>query len=52
MRDWVEISHWSLVGSERIFLATTGSRPGDGLADVLFGALFPHRFAAHSSCLR
>ena len=29
-----------MVGSNNLFLATRGSRPGDGLADILFGALF------------
>ena len=38
--DCVSCSHWQLVGSQNVFLATRGSRPGDGLADVLFGALF------------
>ena len=38
--DCVACSHWQLVGSENTFLATRGSRPGDGLADILFGALF------------
>ena len=33
-------SHWQLVGSDNLFVATRGSRPGDGLADILFGALF------------
>ncbi|CAE7826777.1 unnamed protein product [Symbiodinium sp. CCMP2592] len=27
-------------GSDHVFLASKGSRPGDGLADILFGALF------------
>ena len=40
LRDCVELSHWHLSGSDRLYLATRGSRPGDGLADVLFGALF------------
>ncbi|CAE7558547.1 unnamed protein product [Symbiodinium sp. CCMP2592] len=40
LRDCVALSHWSLSGSDNIFLASRGSRPGDGLADVLFGALF------------
>ncbi|OLP97834.1 hypothetical protein AK812_SmicGene19789 [Symbiodinium microadriaticum] len=40
LHDCVAVSHWCLVGSPHIFLATRGSRPGDGLADVLFGALF------------
>ncbi|CAE7776013.1 unnamed protein product [Symbiodinium sp. CCMP2592] len=38
--DCVAFSQWSLVGSEVSFLATQGARPGDGLADVLFGSLF------------
>ena len=38
--DCVACSHWQLVGSGNIFIATRGSRPGDGLADILFGALF------------
>ena len=38
--DCVACSHWQMVGSDNIFLATRGSRPGDGLADVLFGGLF------------
>ena len=38
--DCVSCSHWQLVGSANVFVATRGSRPGDGLADVLFGALF------------
>ena len=38
--DCVSCSHWQLVGSDNMFLATRGSRPGDGLADILFGALF------------
>ena len=40
LRDCVECSHWRLVSSERVYAATRGSRPGDGLADVIFGALF------------
>ena len=40
LHDCVAVSHWCLVGSSNIFLATRGSRPGDGLADILFGALF------------
>ncbi|CAE7381000.1 unnamed protein product, partial [Symbiodinium sp. CCMP2592] len=40
LRDCVALSHWSLSGSSNIFLASRGSRPGDGLADILFGALF------------
>ena len=38
--DCVSCSHWQLVGSDRVYVATRGSRPGDGLADILFGALF------------
>ena len=40
LHDCVAVSHWCLVGSPNLFLATRGSRPGDGLADILFGALF------------
>ena len=40
LHDCVAVSHWCLVGSSTLFLATRGSRPGDGLADILFGALF------------
>ena len=40
LHDCVAVSHWCLVGSSNLFLATRGSRPGDGLADILFGALF------------
>ena len=40
LQDCVAFSHWRLVSSERIYAATRGSRPGDGLADVIFGALF------------
>ncbi|CAE7243796.1 pol [Symbiodinium sp. KB8] len=40
LQDCVACSHWRLVTSERLFAATRGSRPGDGLADVIFGALF------------
>ena len=40
LKDCVELSHWHLAGSSRTYLASRGSRPGDGLADVLFGALF------------
>ena len=40
LKDCVAVSHWSLAGSTNTILATRGSRPGDGLADVLFGALF------------
>ncbi|CAE7721086.1 unnamed protein product [Symbiodinium microadriaticum] len=38
--DCVSCSHWHMVGSSNLFLATRGSRPGDGLADILFGGLF------------
>ncbi|CAE7632934.1 X-element\ORF2 [Symbiodinium sp. CCMP2592] len=38
--DCVRCSHWSLCGHDAIILAGRGSRPGDGLADVLFGAIF------------
>ena len=40
LQDCIACSHWQMVGSDNIFIATRGSRPGDGLADVLFGALF------------
>ncbi|CAE6971384.1 unnamed protein product [Symbiodinium sp. CCMP2592] len=40
LKDCVACAHWHLVGSDRLFLATRGSRPGDGLADILFGSLF------------
>ncbi|CAE7836105.1 unnamed protein product [Symbiodinium sp. CCMP2592] len=40
LRDCVECSFWRLVGQPQAILASRGSRPGDGLADVLFGALF------------
>ena len=40
LQDCVACSHWRLVTSERTYAATRGSRPGDGLADVIFGALF------------
>ena len=40
LKDCVTASHWALSGSSNTYLATRGSRPGDGLADVLFGALF------------
>ena len=40
LKDCVTASHWALSGSNNTYLATRGSRPGDGLADVLFGALF------------
>ena len=40
LHDCVAVSHWRLVSSDNLFLATRGLRPGDGLADVLFGALF------------
>ena len=38
LQDCVSASHWSLSGSTNIYLATRGSRPGDGLAVCL--ALF------------
>ncbi|CAE7196401.1 unnamed protein product [Symbiodinium microadriaticum] len=40
LHDCVSCSYWRLVSSDRLFLATRGSRPGDGLADIIFGALF------------
>ena len=40
LKDCVTASHWALSGCSNTYLATRGSRPGDGLADVLFGALF------------
>ncbi|CAE7875810.1 set10 [Symbiodinium microadriaticum] len=40
LADCVACSHWRLVTSERLYVATRGSRPGDGLADIIFGALF------------
>ena len=40
LRDCVEFSYWQLAGSRNVYLASRGSRPGDGLADILFGALF------------
>ena len=40
LHDCVSCSYWQMVGSNNLFLATRGSRPGDGLADILFGALF------------
>ena len=40
LQDCVACSHWQLAGSDNLYLASRGSRPGDGLADVLFGALF------------
>ncbi|CAE7614627.1 unnamed protein product [Symbiodinium sp. CCMP2592] len=40
LEDCVRCSHWSLCGHDAIILAGRGSRPGDGLADVLFGAIF------------
>ncbi|CAE7835995.1 unnamed protein product [Symbiodinium sp. CCMP2592] len=40
LRDCVECSYWRLVGQHQAIMAGRGSRPGDGLADVLFGALF------------
>ena len=40
LQDCVACSHSRLVTSDKQFLASRGSRPGDGLADVIFGALF------------
>ena len=40
LRDCVECSFWTFVGHSSMVVATRGSRPGDGLADVLFGALY------------
>ena len=40
LRDCVECSFWTLVGHSSMIVAIRGSRPGDGLADVLFGALY------------
>ncbi|CAE7292745.1 unnamed protein product [Symbiodinium sp. CCMP2592] len=40
LRDCVECSFWRTVGQPQAIIASRGSRPGDGLADVLFGALF------------
>ena len=40
LQDCVAISHWCLSGAANLFMARRGSRPGDGLADILFGALF------------
>ena len=40
LQDCVACSHWRLVTSDRTYIATRGSRPGDGLADIIFGALF------------
>ena len=40
LHDCVACSYWRLVSSDRYYLASRGSRPGDGLADVIFGALF------------
>ena len=40
LRDCVECSFWTFVGHTSMIAATRGSRPGDGLADVLFGALY------------
>ena len=40
LQDCVAASHWTLSGSRNVYLASRGSRPGDGLADILFGALF------------
>ena len=40
LQDCVECSFWTFTGQTQQVMATRGSRPGDGLADVLFGALF------------
>ena len=40
LKDCVACSFWHLSGSSSVFVASRGSRPGDGLADVLFDALF------------
>ena len=40
LQDCVECSFWTFTGQTQPVMATRGSRPGDGLADVLFGALF------------
>ncbi|CAE7876172.1 unnamed protein product [Symbiodinium microadriaticum] len=40
LQDCVSCSYWRLVSSDRLYIATRGSRPGDGLADIIFGALF------------
>ena len=40
LHDCVSCSYWRLVSSDRLYIATRGSRPGDGLADIIFGALF------------
>ena len=40
LRDCVECSFWTFTGQQQAIMASRGSRPGDGLADVLFGALF------------
>ena len=40
LRDCVECSYWTFSGQSQPIMASRGSRPGDGLADVLFGALF------------
>ena len=47
LQDCVECSFWTFTGQTQPVMATRGSRPGDGLADVLFGALF----AVILSCL-
>ena len=47
LQDCVECSFWTFTGQTQQVMATRGSRPGDGLADVLFGALF----AVILSCL-
>ena len=40
LQDCIECSFWTFTGQSQQIMATRGSRPGDGLADVLFGALF------------
>ena len=47
LQDCVECSFWTFTGQSQQVMATRGSRPGDGLADVLFGAVF----AVILSCL-
>ena len=47
LQDCVECSFWTFTGQTQQVMATRGSRPGDGLEDVLFGALF----AVILSCL-
>ena len=39
LQDCVSASHWSLSGSTNTYLATRGSRPGDGLADIALFAI-------------